>query len=132
MDNSGFDLVTNAGPYIRNRSYPRGLDVEVFSFDVLKKAFENATLKHQREHVTPYIYEKSERFRVHYVKAEGKLKRPDIRITLDTKEDFELIKKIILHFDNIEFTARDIVDFLNRNPKLLEINKNIEQKNIFD
>ena len=56
--------------------------------------------------------------------------RPDIRITIDTKEDFELVKNIILHFDDLSFTAEDLIDFLDENPELLEINKNVKQKEV--
>lgn len=130
LNNNGFDLVTNAGPYIGNRSYPRGLDVEVFSFDVLKEVFENATAKHQREHVTPYVYENSEQFKIYYVKAEEILKRPDIRITLDTKQDFELISKIMDHFVTINFNSEELINFLDKHPELLRINKNVKQKSL--
>jgi spore coat polysaccharide biosynthesis protein SpsF len=112
------------------RTYPRGFDVEVINFNVLAEAYKNASEKYQREHVTLYIKEHAEKFKLQNIEAKGKLDRPDIRITVDTKEDFELIKKIILHFDDIEFTAEDIIDFLNKNPKLLEINKNIKQKEV--
>lgn len=112
------------------RTYPRGFDVEVFNFNVLAEAYKNASEKYQREHVTLYIKEHAEKFKLQNIEVKGKLDRPDIRITVDTKEDFELIKKIILHFDDIEFTAEDVIDFLNKNPKLLEINKNIKQKEV--
>lgn len=56
--------------------------------------------------------------------------RPDIRITLDTKEDLDLIQKILLHFNELTFSADDIIDFLDNNPELLEINKNIKQKEL--
>ena len=122
--------MTNAGPNIENRTYPRGLDVEVFSFDVLKKAFKNATAKYQQEHVTPYIYENSEHFKVHYVEAERKLKRPDIRITLDTEQDFELISEIMKHFETNYFNSEELIDFLQKHPELLKINKNVKQKSL--
>jgi len=112
------------------RTYPRGFDVEVFNFDILERTYRNANAKYHREHVTPYIREHPEKFKLQNIEAPDKIKRPDIRITVDTEKDFELIKKIISHFDNIEFTAEDIVDFLNINPKLLEINKNIKQKEV--
>jgi len=130
LENKEYSLVTNAGADNKNRTYPRGLDTEVFSFDVLNKAFKNATEKYQREHVTPYIYENPKRFNVYYLKAKGKLKRPDIRVTLDTKKDFKLISKIISHFEDISFNMEDIIDFLEDNPELLSINKNVKQKNI--
>ncbi|MCK5031223.1 MAG: hypothetical protein KAR64_07130, partial [Thermoplasmatales archaeon] len=104
--------------------------VEVFNFDVLAEAYKNASENYQRAHVTLYVKGHAEKFKLQNIEAKGKLDRPDIRITLDTEKDFDLIKKIILHFDDIEFTAEDIIDFLNKNPKLLEINKNIKQKEV--
>ena len=113
--------ITSNADYTSNvikRTYPKGLDVEVFNFHTLEKAHEEAIEKHHREHVTLYIMEHAEKYKLQNIRARGKLHRPDIRITLDTKEDFELIKKIILYFDDIEFTGEDIIDFLDKNKKL--------------
>lgn len=112
------------------RTYPRGLDVEVFNFDVLIEAYKNASENHQREHVTLYIKEHAEKFKLQNIKAEGKIKRPDIRITVDTKEDLDLITKIISHFDNLDFYTEDIIDFLDGNPELMKINENVKQKEV--
>ncbi|GAG12195.1 unnamed protein product, partial [marine sediment metagenome] len=102
----------------------------VFNFDVLEDSYRNADRNYQREHVTEYITEHPERFKLQNVEAKGKIIRPDIRITVDTEEDFELIKNIILHFDDLSFRAKDIIDFLDENPELLEINKNVKQKEV--
>ena len=96
------------------RTFPRGLDVEVFNFNALELDYKNATEKYQREHVTPYIIENPERFRLKNVEAKGNLYRPDIRITIDTIEDFQLIKKIIQNFHDIRFKSEEIIDFLPR------------------
>lgn len=112
------------------RTFPRGFDVEIFKFDVLEKLYNNVKELYHREHVTSYIREHLNLFKLKNVSAYGKLRRPDIRLTLDTKEDFELIKKIILHFNCDTFTAEDIIDFLDANPLLLEINKSIIQKGV--
>lgn len=130
LKNDDYSLVTNAGPNIEKRTFPRGLDTEVFSFGVLEEAFNNANKQYQREHVTPLIYETPEKFKVFFIKAEEKLKRPDIRITVDTKKDFELVSKIINHFDSIDFDTEDVMNFLENKPKLLEINKDVKQKKI--
>src|SRR5699024_9581806 len=53
---NNYKLVTNAGD-IHNRTYPRGLDTEIFDFDTLENAYKNANKDYQKEHVTPYIYE---------------------------------------------------------------------------
>jgi len=120
------DYTTN----IIERTYPRGLDTEVFNFDILKATDMHATEQHYREHVTPYIREHPEKFKLQNIEAEGKIKRPDIRITLDTKEDFELISKIISHFDNLDFYTENVIDFLEKNPELIKINQNVKQKEV--
>lgn len=122
-------LETNADYTTNNliKTFPLGSDVEVFNFQALEYAFNNAKLGYQREHVTPFIKENSKRFKLENYEAKGKLRRPDIRITVDTKEDFELIKLIILHFNNNYFITEDIINFLETNSHLLNINKHIQQ-----
>ena len=112
------------------RSYPRGLDVEVFNFKTLESCFKNAKKIYQREHVTPYVRANPDKFNIENLEANFYLKRPDIRITLDTKEDLKLISKIINFFNDINFKTNDVIDFLDQNPELLKINKNIKQKDI--
>jgi len=112
------------------RTFPRGLDVEVFNYEVLQHSFKEAKKEYQREHVTPYIRENADKFKIVNIEFEYKLKRPDIRITLDTKEDLKLISKIINSFNDINFKTEDVIDFLDKNPELLKINENVKQKNI--
>ena len=79
--------------------FPDGQDVEVFSFHALKTAWANATLNSEREHVTPFIYKNSSFYgqklfnAVNYDNEEGDYSK--IRMTVDYKEDFELIKALI-------------------------------------
>jgi len=112
------------------RTFPRGFDTEVFNFNVLEDTNNNADKNYHKEHVTEYMTEHPEKYKLINVEAEGKIKRPDIRITVDTLEDLELIKRILFNFDSINFTAADIIDFLEKNPKLLEINKNVTQREV--
>lgn len=125
--------IENKADYTSNiikRTYPRGVDTEVFNFNVLAETYNNADENYHREHVTPYIRERPEKFKLQSIEAIEEIKRPDIRITLDTREDFELIKKILLHFDDLSFKTKDVIDFLNKNPELLKINRNIKQKGV--
>ena len=127
--------IENNADYTANiieRTYPRGLDTEVFNFDILEKTHKHAKEKHYREHVTPYVREHPEKFKLQSIEAQGKIKRPDIGITLDTKEDFELISKIISHFDNLDFYTENVIDFLEKNPELIKINQNVKQKKVKD
>ncbi len=124
--NSDYDIVTNAGIDLTQRTYPRGLDTEVFSFDMLKKVHTKATDKRQREHVTPYIYENSSN--IYYYK--NAVDYSKFRWTLDTPEDFELISSVYdeLYCINNVFLFEDILAFFQRKPGLSKINEHIEQK----
>jgi spore coat polysaccharide biosynthesis protein SpsF len=86
--NNGADYSTTIG------SVPKGLDVEVVNYDVLKKADENAKTEEQREHVTKYILDNPKDFKIQKVDFGKHLARPDIALTVDTKEDFDFVEKI--------------------------------------
>jgi len=121
-------ISTNATSDVNNRTYPRGLDVEVFSFSVLEEAFSNAIEPYQREHVTPYIYENAKK--IHLVKNEEDYSK--YRWTLDTKEDFEAIQKIydILYHGAHDFYLNDIVKLMKDHPEIVKINARIKQKKL--
>jgi spore coat polysaccharide biosynthesis protein SpsF len=123
-----YDLVTNAGSDLTQRTYPRGLDTEVFSFQVLQDAFVNAKEKYQSEHVTPYIYEHNNK--IHYFKNDVDYSR--YRWTLDTEEDFELINEIYkrMYKGRHDFYLNDIIELFEREPNLFNINAHIEQKKV--
>jgi spore coat polysaccharide biosynthesis protein SpsF len=126
-NNEKYDYVSNT----IDRTYPRGLDTEVFSFKALEKAFNEATSERDREHVTPYIWDNPNLFRLDQYKND--VDYSDFRWTLDTIEDFELINKIYssLYFKGkIEFGIKEILDLYYENPELKKINENIEQKKI--
>lgn len=127
LDNS-YSIVSNASMDSNNRTYPRGLDTEIFSFNVLNQAFKSACESYQLEHVTPYIYENNKD--VYYYKNNKDYSK--YRLTLDTIEDFKLIETIykMLYKDKHDFYLNDIVKLMEDNPKLIEINKDIDQKKI--
>lgn len=126
LDNQDkYDYVSNT----IDRTYPRGLDTEVFSFKTLEKAFKESKLKRDREHVTPYIWDGSGFFNIFQYKNEKDYSR--LRWTLDTEEDYILISKIYKQFNCKEyFSMNEIIEFLIENPELEKINKDIEQKKI--
>lgn len=113
---------------IRERTYPRGLDVEVFSFAALDRAFKEATLQPYREHVTEYILQRPEDFRMYDVV--DKSNNSFLRWTVDTQEDFELITKIYesLYMSQPDFKYHDILMLLEKHPEWNLINAHIEQK----
>ena len=106
------------------RSYPHGLDVEVFNFNVLEDAHKRAKTKYDREHVTSYIYKNKNKFKITHIKAPSKLNAPDVRITLDTKADHMLLSALFrfLYKKNKNFSSYDIIKLFEKRPWLLLIN----------
>lgn len=118
----GADYASNVFP----RTYPRGLDTEVFTREALELAWTHATAPHQREHVTPYLYEHPEVFRLASIQADADYAFH--RWTLDTPEDLELIRSIYSRFDGREiFSWREVVRLCEREPALVEINSHVQQ-----
>jgi len=115
-----YDYVSNGEE--RKETYPDGFDIEIFSFEALKIAWKEAKWQSEREHVTPYI-RKNNKFTKKYFENDEDLS--NFRLTVDTKEDFELISIIIDKFyDRLEkFTMKEVIDFLRENPDLLKINE---------
>ncbi|UNL84777.1 glycosyltransferase family protein [Priestia koreensis] len=112
------------------RTYPRGFDTEVFSYDVLKKVFEQAISLPHREHVTSYIYSHPEQFSL--LSVTNEVNYSQYRLTVDTPEDFDLIKIVIqnLYTDISPFPFQEIINLLRENPDWADINSHVEQKKI--
>lgn len=125
-NNQQYHIISNASSDLSNRTFPRGLDVEVFSFNTLEKAYQNAAEAYQREHVTPYIYENSTS--TYYYKND--IDYSMYRWTLDTKEDLELIEQVYqrLYKGKHDFYLQEIVNIFNQWPELKKINQHVEQK----
>jgi spore coat polysaccharide biosynthesis protein SpsF len=129
------DFTSNTPQQPDNSTFPRGLNVEVLSFDTLEKAHFQAKEAFEREHVCPYIYKsKPHAFKICDIKAPEKFYGPDIRITLDTAEDYVLLCAVFdyLYQANEFFGAEDIIKLFRDKPWLKDINKNVVQKKIFD
>ena len=118
---SGADYCSNA----LERTFPDGLDMEVFRFDPLKDAWRNADLLSEREHVTTYIIKNGGRFKL--VNFRNKIDLSGKRWTLDREEDYKFIKAVIEGIYPIkpDFHMDDVLDFLKDNPELEDINKDI-------
>jgi len=120
-----------AGPdYASNvleRTYPRGLDVEVMSFDALARTWHSARRPYEREHVTPYIYEHPAEFKL--LSVTGDADHSAYRWTLDTPEDMEFVRAVYAQLrDMPAFSWRDILELTNRSPELTELNRSVMQK----
>ncbi len=112
-----YDLVTS-GPTV-----PLGLGTEVFSFKNLEKAFLKAATSYEHEHVTPYFYDHGN---VCYYETDIDMGK--YRFTLDTEEDWQLVRAVASQLDSKECTLRDIINVMEKNPEFYEINKNVKQR----
>lgn len=119
-------IATNAGIDLTKRTFPRGLDVEVFSFNSLSIANSNANEDYQREHVTPFFYK--DKNEVSILKNNKNLSNN--RWTVDTQEDLEFVRKVYLGFrDEIQsLDFQSVLSYIEKNPQLKEINQHILQK----
>jgi spore coat polysaccharide biosynthesis protein SpsF len=104
------------------------LDVEVFRFAALARAWHEDTNPTWREHVTPYIRRNPERFSLHAVAHDGDCSA--MRWTVDTEEDLALVRHIYEHFGNNTFSWQDVLMLLEQHPEWLAINQHIQQKQV--
>jgi len=118
--------------YVSNclvRTYPRGLDTEVMSAQALEQAWSLANQAYERAHVTPYIYEHPDKFRL--ISVTGERDFSHHRWTVDTPEDLRLIRAV---YDRLggrdDFLWRDVLDLLDCNPELVELNRFVMQKEL--
>ncbi len=109
------------------RTFPRGLDTEVLTFEALERAWRKAGEPYQRVHVTPYIYQHPDRFRLLSVVAE--LEAGDHRWTVDTAEDLELVRVLYDRLGNGDaFGWRQALAVVEREPELTALNRRVQQK----
>ena len=121
-----FDYVSNS----LQRSFPRGMDVEVFSYKNLEIVHKEACCHDDKEHVTPFFYHRPERFKLHNVSY--KKDESSHRWTVDTEEDFIVVKKILtsLYPKNPKFKIEEILELMKKHPQWSQINAHIKQKEL--
>lgn len=117
---SGADYTTNA----IQPTWPDGLDIEIMRTAALQRAFEEARVPSEREHVTPYIHKHPEWFRIEHVKGDRDLS--SLRWTVDEPADLAFVTEVYaaLHPQNPAFTTDDVLSLLERRPELAKINGN--------
>lgn len=123
FNNSNFDYVNNFND--KNR-YPVGSEVEIFSFKTLERAWKNAQKPSEREHVTSYIYNHPEDFKIGHLEYPCDLSH--LHWTVDRIDDLEFVRAIYKNINKKPILIEDILDLLKIQPHLLEINKNIDSQ----
>jgi len=118
--------------YLLTQNYPYGINVEVFSFSTLERAFNYGMEPYEREHVTPFIYRNPNKFNLYFQKYSKDYSA--YRLTVDTPEDLKLIETIFneLYFTKEIFLLEDIIKLIEEKPELIEINKGVKQKKLGD
>jgi len=108
---SGADYTSNN----LKRTFPLGLDMQVFNFDVLERAHKEAKNTFDKEHVVPYIHQRPDIFKLESVEAKGALKRPELRLTVDTEEDLQAVREIYksLYQPSKIFYTKEVINLLN-------------------
>jgi spore coat polysaccharide biosynthesis protein SpsF len=117
-------FTSNSYDYLSNahvRTFPYGTEVEIFSFNALENAWENAKKPSEREHVTPYLYNNLDNFKIFNVEYSKNIS--NLRWTIDRNADLKLIRLIISKIKNRPILLDDILVLYSKEPQLFELNK---------
>jgi spore coat polysaccharide biosynthesis protein SpsF len=118
-----------ASSSLHGYKYPIGISVELFPTALLELVEREARQPREREHVTLFFYEHPERFRLLDVEPPERHHRPDLRLTLDTPEDYELIAALYdaLYDSDPCFGLDSVLEYLGDHPELEELNSHVPQ-----
>ncbi len=125
--NGNFDVVSNTW----NISYPMGVDVQVFGFDILSRLNEQTLDESLREHVTLYFYEHPELYKIWHLMAPDHLRAPEYRFQLDYIEDLKFVNEIYKLLEPTygdRFGVKEILAEIRKDPALAEINMHCQEK----
>lgn len=123
--NNEYDYVSNG----IKESYPIGMGVQVYSLKSLEKIASGVLSAMDKEHVTPQFYT-TDKFTKFNIFAPDKHYFPELSLTLDTKEDYEMICKVYEHFNNKDIPLEKLISYVKQNKQLLNINGNIHRKGL--
>ena len=118
--NNKCDYATNS----LNRTFPFGTEVEVFSFQVLEKAWKNSKKPSEREHVTPFIRDPKNQFILFSVEHNENFSF--LRYTVDRIEDLKLVIEILKNIDTRPILMKHILNLYKKNPEIFKINENVQ------
>jgi len=110
-----FDFVSNN----LIRTFPIGIDTEIFSFKTLEQAWKEAKLPSEREHVTPFIKKNKEVFKIYNLENNQKI--PIYRLTIDRNEDLEFLRAIASNITKQPILMEDIYELFLQKPKILDL-----------
>lgn len=119
--------------YVSNalmRTFPYGMEVEVFSLKDLIKAAEGKTSAEEQEHVTPVFYLHPQQFKIFNVTMPEDFS--NYRLTVDTPADFLVVKHLIetLYPDKPFFNLNEMIFLLKEHPEWVQLNAHIQHKTL--
>lgn len=109
------------------KNYPEGIDAEIFSFEALKKAWQEAKLPSEREHVTPYIWNHPKKFRLGELPADIPGDFSYLHWSVDEERDLKFAREVFkkLYHKDCIFYTKDVLKLLKNEPQMIEINKGL-------
>jgi len=111
-------------------SDPSGMGAQVYSLKTLQSVSVGRKLEYlDKEHVTPYLYT-SGKYKKFETKIYDNLDCPNVSFPLDTIDDLKLIENICKNFNNFNFSFKDIIEYIKKNPELVNLNKHIKRKGL--
>ena len=111
------------------RTYPIGMDTEVLSRGGLERAHAEATQPHEREHVTPFLYQHPELFRLRNVEAPAWARWPELRLTLDEPADLEMLRAVVARAPE-QSGLRDVLGVIESEPALAAMNSEVPHRHV--
>lgn len=134
LDNVVTYFLTNTYEYVRldvPNTFIRGFDIEIFSKSSLDRAYklllDEPITSPYKEHVTLYMYNHINEFKVGVIQGSDYYNKP-YRLCVDTQKDFDLIETIYKHFGYMYVSAKDVVEYLDKNLDIAQINLDVLQK----
>lgn len=112
------------------RSYPDGMDTQVFTLETLRRSAAMTATPLEREHVTLHIRRHPELFRHVHLVAPPEEHWPELGLTLDEPSDYDLLRTLIEHFGDAIFSCREAIAALRANPQWLELNRDVQRKGV--
>ena len=118
--------------YVNNRlpplSFPRGQEMDLLTFDTLEKIWRLDKNPRWREHVTPYIYNHPDQFRIYTLR--NSQDHSTMRWTVDTPQDLDFVRCVYAHFKHANFSYAELLKVLNDNPKWQNLNRSAPGKSL--
>lgn len=122
----GYDYVANT----LERTFPIGMDIQVFKTKCLEEIHLHSNDPVHREHVSIGIYENPQKYKLQNYADPNGFNLSQRRLTLDTSNDYLVIKHIFetLYPQNSVFSYEDMAEYMTKNPDIFKTNENIKQK----